>query len=115
MRRLAPILLLLLAAGCSLTPEQLRVAYHAANAADAGTTMARDPACMSEGNPFLGSDPSSGKVALFALAQSLIYEGIYWHIEDHAEYDRLAFGRVFLGVKLVTVGWNASLLARGCN
>ena len=105
----------LMLSACAATPEQLRVAYHAANVVDAGETLARDPACLSEGNPWLGDNPSDGKVALFALAQSLIYEAIYWHIEEHDLSDRLAFGRVFLGVKLVAVGWNAGQLAKGCN
>lgn len=103
-----------LIAGCAATPEQLRIAYHGANLADMGTTLARDPACMSEGNPILGDDPSDGSVVAFALLQSLIYEGIYRHIRDHDESDRLAFGRVFLGLKLLVVGNNARLLERGC-
>lgn len=112
--RLTIVLLTTSMSACSLTPAQLRVAYHGANVVDAGETMARDPACMSEGNPLLGPDPSNGAVALFALGQSLIYEAIYRHIEDSATSNRLAFGRVFLGIKLVAVGWNAGQLSRGC-
>lgn len=115
MKRLATIILALALQACALSPEQLRAAYHAANAADAAATMARDPACLSEGNPLLGSNPSDSTVALFALGQSFIYEMIYRHLADGDLNDRLAFGRVFLGIKFVTVGWNASMLAKGCN
>ena len=117
MKRLALTLIALAFAlqGCAMSPEQLRVAYHATNVADAATTAARDPACLSEGNPLLGSNPSDSTVALFALGQSFIYEMIYRHLADHDLNDRLAFGRVFLGIKFVTVGWNASMLAKGCN
>jgi hypothetical protein len=119
-RRTTPGLILggavlcVLVAGCAATPEQLRVAYHATNVADAGATLARDPACMSEGNPLLGSDPPDSAVLGYMVLQGLIYEGIFRHIRDHDEADRLAFGRVFLGLKVLTVGWNAALLARGC-
>lgn len=107
----------LLSGGCAVwnSPEHLREAYHVANAVDMGETLARDPACMSEGNPFMGSDPPDSTVIGYAIAQSLIYEGLYHHLKDHPESERKAFGRVFLVFKGVTIGWNASILAKGCD
>lgn len=103
--------------GCAVwnSPENLRMAYHAANVVDTAETLSRDPACMSEGNPFLGNDPPDSTVVGYALLQSLIYEGIYHAIEDTNDSNRKAFGRVFLVLKGVTIGWNASILAKGCN
>lgn len=107
------IVLAISLSGCGLTNTQLRVAYHATNAADAGTTIARDPRCMVEGNPALGSDPGDGKVLVFALLQSALYE---WLCSGPAreQGEEKACRIAFLGLKGLTVGWNASQLAKGC-
>ena len=95
--------------GCSLSNGQLRVAYHAANAVDAGTTLARDPR-----NPVLGRDPSDGKVLAFALAQSLLYELICsGPARRQGEEKACRIG--FLALKGATDFWNFSQLAKGCN
>ena len=100
--------------GCSMSNGQLRVAYHAANAVDAGTTLARDPRCMVEGNPALGRDPSDGKVLAFALAQSLLYELICsGPARRQGEEKACRIG--FLALKGATDFWNFSQLAKGCN
>lgn len=101
-------------AGFWSSPEQLRAGFHATRAADAGTTMLRDPACMSEGNSLLGSDPSNGTVALFALGQSLIYEGLRYYVRTHHPDEELAFARSFFVVGLIGPVANAYTLARGC-
>lgn len=110
--RLATVVFLALAlTGCATwSNAELRTAYHVANAADAGMTLARDPACMSEGNPFLGGDPSNATVALFAVAQSALYELICSNADEQEKTCRVAF----LWVKLATDAWNISTLARGC-
>ena len=100
--------------GCSLSNGQLRVAYHAANAVDAGTTLARDPRCMVEGNPVLGSDPTDAAVVGFVLLQSLAYEAICSG-PARRQGEEKACRIAFLGLKALTVGWNVSQLSRGCN
>ena len=100
--------------GCSLSNGQLRVAYHATNAADAYTTLERDPRCMVEGNPVLGSDPSDGKVIGFVLLQSLLYEAICSG-PAREQGEEKACRIAFLGLKGLTVAWNTSQLAKGCH
>ena len=105
-----------LLSACAMTPEQLRTTYHATKLVDAGTTMARDPACMSEGNPMLGRNPTDQKVLAYVAAQMLIYEGIYHYLKHKGdESERLAFGRVFAVVAAVGPVNNAYQLARGCD
>jgi hypothetical protein len=96
-------------------PQYLRAAFHTMNVADAGTTMARDPACMSEGSWMLGDDPSDGQIAAVVLAQSAIYEGLYWWVREYRPAEQQAFGWAFLIVKSLGVGWNAGQLAKGCD
>lgn len=99
MNKLLVLIPALMLAGCALTPEQLRIAYHATNAVDVGATIDGLHNGCREANPFMGSNPSSGKVIAFGALASLIYEGIYWHLEDAPLSERLAFGRMFLIVK----------------
>lgn len=119
MGRLFLTLCLLLLSGCATmnraNPQYLRVAFHGMNAADFGTTIARDPTCMSEGNPWLGSNPSDAQVATLALIQSAIYEGLYWWVREYRPAERQAFGWAFLIVKSLGVGWNVSQLSKGCD
>lgn len=114
MKRLPALFLLLLLTGCAMTPEQLRVAYHGANAMDAGTTAYGIEHGCNEANPMLGQSPSTGTVVAFAAVQSALYELIYWALKDRDESERLAFGRAFLVVKGLGVGWNAGQIAKGC-
>jgi hypothetical protein len=118
-RLITTLLMVALLSGCATMnqtdPQVLRVAFHGMNAADAGTTMARDPACMSEGNPWLGDDPSDGQVAALALLQSAIYEGLYWWVREYRPAEQQAFGWAFLIVKSLAVGWNINQLAEGCD
>lgn len=109
------LLLLHFLTGCaSWSNEQLRVGYHVANAADAGMTMGRDRECMTEGNPVLGSDPSNGLVVAFAIGQSLLYEAICsGPARNQGQEKACRIG--FLWVKVITDGWNASQLAKGCH
>ena len=100
--------------GCALSNDQLRVAYHATNAADAYTTMERDPRCMVEGNPVLGSDPTDAAVVGFVLLQSLAYEAICSG-PARRQGEEKACRIAFLGLKALTVGWNVSQLQKGCN
>jgi len=99
--------------GCGLTNTQLRVAYHATNAADGWTTLERDPRCMVEGNPVLGSDPTDAAVVGFVLLQSALYE---WLCSGPAreQGEEKACRIAFLGLKGLTVGWNLSQLHKGC-
>ena len=113
MNRVAVAVCVLLS-GCSLSNGQLRVAYHAANAVDAGTTLARDPRCMVEGNPALGSNPSDAAVVGFVLLQSLAYEAICSG-PARREGEEKACRIAFLGLKGLTVAWNTSQLAKGCH
>lgn len=99
--------------GCAMSNGQLRVAYHATNAADAYTTVERDTSCMVEGNPVLGRDPTDAAVLAFVGLQSLLYELICSRkAREHGE--EKACRIAFLGLKVITVGWNASQLAKGC-
>ena len=108
------VLFLMTCTGCSLSNGQLRVAYHVTNAADAYTTLERDPRCMVEGNPVLGSDPSDGKVIGFVLLQSLLYEAICSG-PAREQGEEKACRIAFLGLKGLTVAWNTSQLAKGCH
>jgi hypothetical protein len=112
LRPAAPLALLVASAtGCATwSNEQLAVAYHAANAADAGMTLARDRAGMYEGNPIAGSDPSDARVVGLALLISGAYELVCHHAGDEEKTCRVAF----LWVKLATDAWNAGQLAKGC-
>ena len=101
-------------AGCAFSNEQLRAAYHATNAADAYTTMERDPRCMVEGNPVLGSDPTDAAVVGFVLLQSLAYEAICSG-PARRQGEEKACRIAFLGLKALTVGWNVSQLRKGCD
>jgi len=100
--------------GCAMTNDQLRVAYHATNAADAYTTVERDTSCMVEGNPVLGRDPTDAAVVGFVLLQSALYE---WLCSGPAreQGEEKACRIAFLGLKGLTVGWNLSQLHKGCN
>lgn len=100
--------------GCGLSNEQLRIAYHAANVADGGTTVARDPRCMVEGNPALGSNPSDPKVWLFVGLQSLLYE-LICSGPAREQGEEKACRIAFLGLKGITLAWNGSQLAKGCD
>jgi len=118
-RMLCALLIAATLSGCATMnqtdPQKLRLAFHGMNIADAGTTMARDPACMSEGNPLLGDDPSDGQVAALALAHAAIYEGLFWWVREYRPNEQQAFGWAFLIVKSLGVGWNVSQLAKGCD
>jgi hypothetical protein len=93
-----------------MSNEELRYAYHAANAVDAGTTIYGVEHGCRETNPIAGDSPSTGKVVGIALATSAIYELVCSNTEEeHA--CRLAF----LWVKVLADGWNVSQLAKGCN
>jgi len=96
------------------SPEKLRIAYHATSVADYATTVMRDPTCMSEGNWFLPNQPSNESVLVFKLVQSLAYEGIYHHLKDSAQGERLAFARVFFVINLFGPVNNTYVLSRGC-
>lgn len=100
--------------GCAMSNGQLRVAYHATNAADAGTTLARDERCMIEGNPVLGRDPPDAVVVGFVLLQSLLYEAICSG-PARRQGEEKACRIAFLGLKVATVGWNVSQLQKGCD
>lgn len=100
--------------GCSLSNDQLRVAYHATNAADAYTTLERDPRCMVEGNPVLGRDPTDAQVLAFVGLQSVLYE-LICSGPARRQGEEKACRIAFLGLKALTVGWNVSQLQKGCN
>lgn len=100
--------------GCSLSNGQLRVAYHATNAADAYTTLERDPRCMVEGNPVLGRDPTDAQVLAFVGLQSLLYELICsGPARRQGEEKACRIG--FLILKSAAVGWNISQHQKGCD
>ena len=111
------VFVLAVLSGCATwnSPERLRTAFHATNAIDVGATTLRDPTCMSEANPLMGSDPSTGSVVLLGGLVSLIYEGIYWSLEDADLSERLAFGRSFLVVKGLGTAWTVNTVSHRCN
>lgn len=103
------VVLVMLLSAC--TTQQVRVAYHAFNAADVGTTLyGLDHGC-SEGNPLLGDSPSDATVVAFGLAQSGLAELVCGNAGDEERICWVAF----TVVKVLATGWNASQIARECH
>lgn len=105
------VALCLALAGCGLSNQQLRVAYHAANVADAGTTMyGMDHGCE-EGNPLLGSHPNDATVAAVAVGSALLYEWVCGNADESERACRV----MFLGAKLLFAGANTYTISQECN
>ena len=88
--------------GCST--DQWRVGFHAANAADAYTTVdGLNRGCV-EASPLTGSNPSNQTVVAIALAQSVLAELVCRHAGDSEK----VCWQVFTGIKLAAGAWNAA-------
>lgn len=106
------MILCCLLAGCAGHSNFNRAAFHTLNVVDAAQTMEGMDRGCTEGNPLLGDNPSDGKIAAFAVLQSLLFEWVDKKAQEHGE--SLVWERVAIAFKFVGVAANANTLSKGC-
>ena len=88
--------------GCST--NQWRAGFHAANAADAYTTLQGLDRGCTESMPLAGPNPSDSTIMAIAIGQAILAELVCGHAE---ESERVCW-QVFTAIKLGAGAWNAS-------
>ena len=97
-----------LLSGCfgNMTVNELRAAYHTANAVDVGTTIYGLDNGFHEGNPMFPGLTKEGALGV-GLASSLLAEVVC----SHAGKEEKICWQMFASVKMVTGGWNLFQIA----